>query len=62
MKKAYYYKMTTQNGEVIFNHTSNDPARLAKMAMKAGTASDGSQYADWYFGTEATNIPSYYFM
>lgn len=54
--KKYFYKVTDQNENVIFNHTSDYAYKLIKMADKASHSSDGAIYANWYFAKVETNI------
>lgn len=53
----YFYKVTGENGQIIFNHRSNYAYRLLALARAASTSSDGSMYASWYFGNVEHNIP-----
>lgn len=55
--KKYYYKVTDENGMVIFDHSSDYVDRLLKMASKASKDDSGAEYASWYFGRVETNIP-----
>lgn len=57
MTKKYFYKVTNQNGKIIFNHSSNDAEKLLRMARKESKDSCGNTYCDWYFATIETNIP-----
>lgn len=54
--KKYFYKVTDQNGNVIFNHKSDYAYKLIKMADKASRGSDGAIYINWYFAKVETNI------
>ena len=53
----YYYKVTDENGNVIFDHKSNNADRLLKLADKARYDDSGAEFCAWYFGTIDTNIP-----
>lgn len=53
----YYYKVIDENGNVIFDHKSNNADRLLKLAHKARYGDDGAEFCSWYFGTIDTNIP-----
>lgn len=55
--KKYYYKVTDQNGQIIFNHKPDSAERLVKLAAKASCDSEGNTYCAWYFGKIETNIP-----
>ena len=55
--KRYNYRVTDQNGMIIFFHRSNYAYRLINAADKASRSSDGAIYASWYFGHTETNIP-----
>lgn len=54
--KKYYYKVTDENGRVIFDHSSDYAERLLKMADKASKDDGGAVFASWYFGRVETNI------
>ena len=56
----YYYKVTDENGNVIFDHKSNNADRLLKLADKAHYDDSGAELCAWYFGTIDTNIPGDY--
>lgn len=53
----YFYKVIDENGSVIFDHKSNDAARLLKLAEKASHDDSGAMFCAWYFGRVETNIP-----
>lgn len=55
--KRYYYRVTDQNGMIIFSHRSDYAYKLINAADKASRGSDGAIYASWYFGRVETNIP-----
>lgn len=53
----YFYKVTDENGQIIFNHRSDYAYRLLALANKESRDSDGSMLAAWYFGKVEHNIP-----
>lgn len=53
----YFYKVTDENGQIIFNHRSDYAYRLLALAHKKSHSSDGNMYASWYFGKAEHNIP-----
>ena len=57
MSKKYFYRVTDEHGQVIFNHQSDYAYRLINAADKVSRSSDGAIYASWYFGHVETNIP-----
>lgn len=52
----YYYKVTSENGKVIFDHKSNSVKRLLTLYEKEAYSSDGNIYCDFFFGKHETNI------
>lgn len=56
----YYYTVKDENGNVIFDHKSNNADRLLKLASKARYDDSGAEFCSWYFGTIDTNIPDDY--
>ena len=53
----YFYKVTDNNGQIIFNHRSDYAYRLLALASKESCDSDGNMFAAWYFGKVEHNIP-----
>lgn len=53
----YFYKVTDENGQIIFNHRSDYAYRLLALANKESHDSDGNMLAAWYFGKVEHNIP-----
>ena len=53
----YFYKVTDENGQIIFNHRSDYAYRLLALANKESRDSDGNMLAAWYFSKVEHNIP-----
>lgn len=55
--KKYFYRVTDETGQTIFDHQSDYAYKLINAADKASRSSSGAIYASWYFGRVDTNIP-----